>query len=174
MRLKKSMLACTALALALGMTGIVHAKVSGDAAKELKSTLTPFGALRAGNGKDAASGDGIPAWEGGISKSMIPGSYKKAGQHHPDPYAADKPVFTITGQNFKQYGDKVPKGLQALFQTYPDSFKMPVYQSRRSHSAPAPHCLSIAPVKANRSKRSFTPTRTRCGLGLRRMRALIG
>lgn len=136
MRLNKTLLACSALALALGIAGTAQAKVGADAAKELKSTLTPFGALRAGNGKDVMTGDGIPAWEGGITKAQIPASYKKAGQHHPDPYAADKPLFTITGQNYKQYGDKVPKGLQALFQTYPDSFKMPVYQSRRSHSAP--------------------------------------
>jgi hypothetical protein len=133
---KHPWLTCTALVLALGLAGAVEAKVSSDAAKELKSTLTPFGATRAGNGKDVKNGEGIPEWEGGITKSQIPPSYKKAGQHHPDPFISDRPLFSVTSQNYKQYGDKIPKGLQALFETYPATFKMPVYQSRRSHSAP--------------------------------------
>lgn len=136
MMFKKALFAMTALAIALATSTPAVAKVSADSAKDLKSSLTPFGATRAGNGKDVMSGEGIPSWEGGITKSMIPASYKKAGQHHPDPFASDKPLFTITAQNYKQYGDKVPKGLQALFETYPSSFRMPVYQSRRTHSAP--------------------------------------
>lgn len=136
MLFKKALVAGTALALALGTATVAQAKVSADQAKELKSSLTPFGAQRAGNGKDVAKGEGIPDWTGGITKAQIPASYKKAGQHHPDPFASDKPIFTITAQNYKQYGDKVPKGMQALFTAYPESFKMPVYPSRRSHSAP--------------------------------------
>lgn len=133
---KNILVAGAALALALGASTAGWAKVPESAAKELKSSLTPFGAMRAGNGKDVMSGEGIPEWGGGIIKAQIPASYKKAGQHHPDPYAADKQLFVIDGKNYKQYGDKVPKGLQAMFDTYPESFRMPVYQSRRSHSAP--------------------------------------
>ena len=48
----------------------------------------------------------------------------------------DKPLFVIDSKNLKQYAEKVPKGLQAMFATYPDTFRMPVYQSRRSESAP--------------------------------------
>lgn len=136
MLIRKTIFVGTALALALGISAGVSAKVPADAAKELKSSLTPFGALRAGNGKDVMSGDGIPAWEGGITKAQIPASYKRAGQHHPDPYASDKALFTITGQNYKQYEGRLPKGMEALFETYPATFKVPVFQSRRSHSAP--------------------------------------
>lgn len=134
--LKKSLAMGAALALALGASTATFAKVSADAAKELKSSLTPFGAQRAGNGKDVMTGEGIPDWTGGITKAQIPAAYKKAGQHHPDPYASDKPLFVIDAKNYKQYGDRVPKGMQAMFASYPESFRMPVYQSRRSHSAP--------------------------------------
>ncbi|MFZ5722721.1 MAG: DUF1329 domain-containing protein [Pseudomonadota bacterium] len=134
--LKKTLAVCTALVLAFGASEAAFAKVPADAAKELKSSLTPFGALRAGNGKDIMKGEGIPDWTGGITKAQIPASYKKAGQHHPDPYASDKPLFVIDGKNYKQYADRLPKGMQALFETYPATFRMPVFQSRRSHSAP--------------------------------------
>lgn len=136
MPLKKCLLTGALLAVALGLSAGAAAKVPADAAKELKSTLTPFGALRAGNGKDVMSGDGIPEWEGGLTKSQLPAAYKKAGQHHPDPFASDKPLFTIASQNYKQYADRLPKGMQSLFETYPQTFKVPVYPSRRSHSAP--------------------------------------
>jgi hypothetical protein len=136
MSFKKTAMACMAMALALGTAAPAVAKVPAEAAKELKSTLTPFGALRAGNGKDVMSGAGIPAWTGGIQKADIPAAYKRAGQHHPDPYGADKPLFTITADNHKQYAEKLPEGMKAMFEAYPESFRVPVYQSRRSHSAP--------------------------------------
>lgn len=136
MRFNKTLMVGAALALALGGSAGSFAKVPADAAKELKGSLTPFGALKAGNGKDIMAGEGIPDWAGGITKAQIPASYKKAGQHHPDPYASDKVLFTIDSKNIKQYADKVPKGLQALMSTYPDTFRIPVYQSRRTHSAP--------------------------------------
>src|SRR5262249_56443140 len=39
----------------------------------------------------------IPAWTGGIKSAAEAGfpNYK-SGDHHPDPYASDKPLFTIT------------------------------------------------------------------------------
>jgi hypothetical protein len=46
-----------------------------------------MGAEKAGN----ADGT-IPAWDGGITR---PAGYKP-GKHYVDPFAADKPLFTIT------------------------------------------------------------------------------
>ena len=46
--LKKTLAVGTALVLALGASTATFAKVSPDVAKQLKTTLTPFGALRAG------------------------------------------------------------------------------------------------------------------------------
>ncbi len=136
MLFKKIMLAGATVVLILVVPATSFAKVSAEVARELKSSLTPYGALRAGNGKNVVTGEGIPEWTGGITRAQIPSTYKRSGQHHPDIYASDKPLFTITAQNYNQYEDKLPKGMKALFATYPDSFRMPVYQSRRSHSAP--------------------------------------
>lgn len=124
------------MALALAMAGNVHAKVSASEADRLGKSLTPFGAIKQGNGKDPGTGQGIPAWNGGIEKEDIPKSYKGSGQHHPDPFPEDKALFTINAENMNQYADKLPDGVKAMLETYPDSFNLEVYRSRRSHSAP--------------------------------------
>jgi len=117
-----------AVALVL-LAGNSMAAVSPQDAAKLGSSLTPLGAEKAGN----AAGT-IPAWTGGITQA--PAGYKGSGTHHIDPFAADKPLFTITRANLAQYRDQLTPGQVALFETYPDSFQMPVYPSRRSGSAP--------------------------------------
>ncbi|WP_339510355.1 DUF1329 domain-containing protein [Pseudomonas sp. RL_15y_Pfl2_60] len=126
--LNKHRLIGTAIALVL-FTGNTLAAVSAEDAAKLGTSLTPFGAEKAGN----AAGT-IPAWTGGITK--VPADYKAPGQHHPDPFASDKPLFTITKANLDQYKANLTPGQIALFDTYPDSYQMPVYQTRRSGSAP--------------------------------------
>lgn len=106
-----------------------NAKVSSQEAQKLKGELTPFGAIKAGNEEKT-----IPEWKGGLTQA--PASYKKSGQHHPDPFPDDKVLFTITSQNVDKYKDKLTPGQLALFKTYPTTYKMPVYQSRRTHAAP--------------------------------------
>ncbi|MHC2145228.1 DUF1329 domain-containing protein [Pseudomonas sp. 210_17 TE3656] len=119
----------TTLALVLSLAaGGTLAAISPQQAEQLKTTLTPMGAERAGN----AAGT-IPAWDGGITQA--PQGYKP-GQHHLDPFAADKPLFTITKANLEQYKDQLSAGQIALFNSYPETFQMPVYPSRRSGSAP--------------------------------------
>ncbi|WP_027911288.1 DUF1329 domain-containing protein [Pseudomonas sp. URMO17WK12:I4] len=117
-----------AVALVL-LAGNSMAAVSPQDAAKLGTSLTPLGAEKAGN----AAGT-IPAWNGGITQA--PAGYKGSGTHHIDPFAADKPLFTITKANLAQYRDQLTPGQVALFETYPDSFQMPVYSSRRSGSAP--------------------------------------
>ena len=119
----------TLLCLATGLVShTANAAVSVTEAELLKSELTPMGAERAGNGRD------IPPWRGGLS--MPPLEYKKPGQHHPNPYPEDKPLFTITAGNMTQYDQYLTEGQKALFRTYPDTFRMPVYQTRRTAAAP--------------------------------------
>ncbi|MCU1759819.1 DUF1329 domain-containing protein [Pseudomonas sp. 14P_8.1_Bac3] len=120
-------LASTALALALA-SGSTLAAVSPQVAAALQSNLTPFGAEKPGN----AAGT-IPAWTGGIQQA--PAGYKP-GQHHVDPFAGDKPLFTITKANLEQYRNNLTPGQIGLFNTYPDTYQIPVYTSRRSGSAP--------------------------------------
>ena len=117
-----------AVALVL-LAGNSMAAVAPQDAAKLGSSLTPLGAEKAGN----AAGS-IPPWSGGITQA--PAGYKGSGTHHIDPFAGDKPLFTITRANLAQYRDQLTPGQVALFETYPDSFQMPVYPSRRSGSAP--------------------------------------
>jgi Protein of unknown function (DUF1329) len=105
--------------------------VSPQEAARLGQDLTPLG------GEKAASSDGtIPAWTGGIKSAAEAGfpNYK-SGDHHPDPYASDKPLFTITSATAAQYAARLTEGHKAVFKTYPD-YKMIVYPTHRSAAAP--------------------------------------
>jgi hypothetical protein len=90
--------------------------------------LTPMGAERAGN----ADGS-IPAWTGGISE--FPAGYTP-GERLVDPFADDKPLFTIDASNYEQYSELLSPGQIALLKRYPDTFRMPVYPTRRSAALP--------------------------------------
>ncbi|MBM7062186.1 DUF1329 domain-containing protein [Pseudomonas sp. UL073] len=126
--LKKPSLLVAALFLAFGSTEGLAA-VSAEQAATLNTTLTPFGAEKAGN----AAGS-IPAWTGGLTQA--PAGYKGPGQHHVDPYAADQPLFTISKANLEQYKANLTAGQIALINAYPESFQIPVYPTRRSGAAP--------------------------------------
>jgi hypothetical protein len=99
---------------------------AADIAK-LGTTLTPVGGEKAGN----AAGT-IPAWDGGITK---PVAGFKPGSYYPDPYASDKPLFTITSANADQYKAQITDGAMAMLKKYPD-YKMVVYPTHRSASIP--------------------------------------
>jgi hypothetical protein len=93
----------------------------------LKSTLTPLGGLRAGNAEGT-----IPAWTGEIIP--LPADYQP-GTPRPDPFAGEKPVFSITAANLATYQNKLAKGNIYLLQTYPD-YLMDVYPTHRTSVAP--------------------------------------
>lgn len=125
--MRKLALITSAITLALSVS-VAHAKVSEAEAAKLGNELTPLGGEKAGN----ADGS-IPAWDGGITAP--PAGYKE-GDHHPDPFPDDKVLFEITGKNYKEYAGNLSDGQIKLFETYPDTFKMPVYQTRRTASNP--------------------------------------
>ncbi len=104
-----------------------QAGVSGQDALALQSTLTPVGAERAGN----AAGT-IPAWTGGYT-TVAPG-YRE-GAARPDPFAGEKPLFSITAQNFRDHADQLPEGAKRLFETHPD-YRMDIYPTHRSAALP--------------------------------------
>ncbi|WP_425542539.1 DUF1329 domain-containing protein [Aliiglaciecola litoralis] len=122
---------------------MAHAKVSDAEAAKLGNELTPLGGEKAGN----ADGS-IPAWDGGITAP--PAGYK-AGNFHPNPFPDDKVLFTITGQNYKEYEAFLTPGQMKLFATYPDTFNMPVYQTRRSASNPQ-HVYDATKKNATRAE----------------------
>jgi len=117
------------LAVSLALTGgSALAKVSAEKAAQLSKDLTPFGAVKAAN----ADGS-IPEWTGGITK--LPEGYK-VGDHHPDPYPNDQIKYTVTSSNLDKYKDLLTPGQIKLFETYPETYSMNVYETRRSASYP--------------------------------------
>lgn len=127
MNFKKPTLIATAIC-SLFASSAVLAKLSADEVSRLGQDLTPLGAEKAAN----ADGS-IPAWNNGITSA--PAGYKP-GMHHLDPYAEDKVLFTIDKTNVDKYKENLSPGQIALFETYPDTFKMPVYKTHRSASYP--------------------------------------
>ena len=116
-----------ALAIALGCTGAAQAKVSAAEADHLGKDLTCVGAEKAGN-KDGS----IPAFSGKWLGTPPGIDYKaQTGQHPVDPYAADKPLFSITAADVGKYADKLSDGQKAMFAKYPKTFRMDVYPTRR-------------------------------------------
>ncbi|MCO7557838.1 DUF1329 domain-containing protein [Metapseudomonas otitidis] len=125
--MRKTLLQSTALALSL-LASQVMAAVSADEAAQLGTTLTPLGAEKAGN----ADGS-IPAWTGGIGKDA--GAVDAKG-FLADPFANEKPLFTITAQNVDQYKDKLSDGQVAMLKRYPETYRIPVYPTHRTVSVP--------------------------------------
>jgi hypothetical protein len=123
---------CKAALIALGsclLAAPALAKISAEEAARLGGEeLTPVGAERAGN----ADGS-IPAWTGGLKE--LPAGYSP-GDRLVDPFADDKPLYTITAANADQYAELLSPGQIALLKRYPDTFSMPVYPSRRSALLP--------------------------------------
>ncbi|QHD02091.1 outer membrane lipoprotein-sorting protein [Pseudomonas sp. S04] len=113
------------LALACAAS-LAQAKGSDPAA--LGKTLTPMGS------EMAANADGsIPAWTGGLAGNA--GTVDAKGGYS-DPYASEKPLFTITAQNLAQYQKFLSPGQVAMFKRYPDTYKMHIYPTHRSANLP--------------------------------------
>jgi hypothetical protein len=128
----KRTLAHVALVAAAFFVASAHAKVTQQEADRLKQPsgdLTPVGAEKGPNKAGT-----IPAWEGGLTKA--PDCYKGLGTRYCDPYPEDKPLFTITAQNVAQYRANLSVGQLAMFQKYPQTYKMHVYPTRRSFAYP--------------------------------------
>lgn len=116
------------------VTASAVAKPTPEQVDRLGKDLTPVGAEKAGN-KDGT----IPAWDGGIVQA--PAGYE-AAKGLTDPFAADKPLYTITAANAEQHKDKLAPGQLALLKRYP-GYSLPVYPTRRSAAFPAPVYAAI-------------------------------
>ena len=65
------------------------------------------------------------------------GSYDPEINSYPDPYPDDKILLVIDKDNFNQFaGTILTPGQLEMFKLYPETFKMNVYESRRSCSVP--------------------------------------
>ncbi len=112
------------------LAGVAWAEVPAEVAARLGQDLTPLGSQRSGN-KDGS----IPEWTGGLAEIPAGVTYKQ-GDRHPDPFASDQPLYTITPANMAQYADKLTEVSKALLKAYPDTYKMNVYQTRRTCANP--------------------------------------
>ncbi|MBA3029639.1 MAG: DUF1329 domain-containing protein [Desulfobacteraceae bacterium] len=129
-RFRAIILAFVMLCIALPL----QAKVTKEEADKLKNELTPYGAERAGN----ADGS-IPAWGGGLT--TIPESVKgwdpaTTGGRFPDPFADEKPLYSVSAANADQYADKISPGTLAMLKKYPESYRLDVYPTRRTFAVP--------------------------------------
>lgn len=115
-----------ALAAAL-LVGTVHAAVTEAEIAKLGTTLTPVGAEKAAN-KDGS----IPAWDGKLPP--MPAGWKP-GQARPNPYAGEKPKFSITAANAAQYAGQLTAGQAELLKRLP-GYRMDVYPTHRSCAFP--------------------------------------
>lgn len=119
---------CLALLSVMATVSEMTLASTEQEAATLTTTLTPMGAERAGN----AAGT-IPAWDGGYTK-VDPGF--KPGGKRLNPYAAEKPLFSITAKNLDQYADKLTDGTKEMFKRYPDTYRVDVYPTHRTAAAP--------------------------------------
>ena len=106
-----------------------HAAVDAQKAAELKASLTPLGAEKAGNKEGS-----IPAWTGGVATGT-PAFVGNSGRRA-DPYAADKKLYSVTSKNMAEHADKLSDGSKALLQKFPASYRIDVFPTRRSAAAP--------------------------------------
>ena len=119
--MKPTLFKTAVLAVAIA-TGSAHAATEQQVA-ELGKSLTPIGAEKAGN----AAGT-IPEWNGGLA----PDAGELKNGFLTNPYAGEQPQFVITADNYEQYAEQLAPGQIAMFKRYPETFRMPVYETRRS------------------------------------------
>lgn len=116
------------LVLAAAFTGSAFAAVTADEAKQLGTTLTKFGAIKAGNKEGT-----IPEYTGGLTKA--PADFKPGSGFWADPFKDEKPLMRIDAKNYLQHADKLSDGQKEVFKRNP-SFYMDIYPTHRTASIP--------------------------------------
>jgi len=112
-----------AISMLASQTG--YAAVSSAEAEALGSTLTKFGASA------EASSDGvIPAYDGGLKNPPTVGP-----NNYPDPFADEKPLYSITQQNMQEYAPLLSEGSKALLERFSE-YSIEVYPTHRTMTYP--------------------------------------
>ena len=123
------------LSLSLAASGAI-AKVGETEAAKLGKELTCVGA-EAGPNADGSIAAFSGKW---LGKPPNVEYTLHAGQHPVDVYPDDKALFEITAANMEQYAEKLSDGQKAMFKKHPDTFRIPVYQTRRDFRYPDTVC----------------------------------
>jgi hypothetical protein len=117
-----------AAAFALVYSGFGHTAVTAEEAKKLGATLTPIGAEPAGNKAGT-----IPQYTGGLTKP--PAGFKSGDGIRPDPFAGEKPQFSVDAKNMSQHEAYLTEGTKALMKAYP-TYRIDVYKTHRTVAFP--------------------------------------
>jgi hypothetical protein len=123
-------LRATTISVLIGTSAAAMAAVSADEARQLGTTLMPWGAEKAGN-KDGT----IPPYTDG-HVTPPPTFDARNPRVRPDPFADEKPLYSVTAANMAQHADQLSDGAKALLQKYPD-FRLDVYPTHRTQRYPA-------------------------------------
>lgn len=124
MHMQKTIFGACGLALSLIASTVAAQSLTQAEIDQLGKNLTPIGAEKAGN----AAGT-IPEWTGGLPTDA---GKSLANNFMENPFKGEKPEFEITAQNYQQHKDKLTPGQVAMFERYPETFRMPVYKTKRS------------------------------------------
>jgi len=125
--MSKILSTAVASAMLLALAQPASAKMTDAEIARLGADLTPVGAEKAGN-KDGT----IPAWTGGLCS---PPSGWDRSKGYANPFASEKPKFTITKANMSQYQDKLGAGQIEMLKKY-DNYAIPVYETHRTAGLP--------------------------------------
>lgn len=118
----KQILSVTALLLCVN----VQAAVTSVEANSLGNDLTPVGATLKGNGVD------IPDWTGSMRDLPEALAFRGSSRRYIDPYVQDPVLYTVTESSSIRYQKYLTDGLKAMLALYPQTFKIPVYPTRRN------------------------------------------
>jgi hypothetical protein len=130
--------------------------VSAEEAKMLGTTLTAVGAEKEGN----ADGS-IPPYTGGLTTP--PANFKEGSGIRPDPFADEKPLFSINAGNMSKYDDKLTEAAKVLMKKY-QTFRIDVYPTHRTVALPK-YVLDATAINA------VTAQTTNGGLGIENARS---
>lgn len=110
-----------AAAVAAMLAGSAGATATPEEFKELGMTLTPWGAEKAGNEEGT-----IPAYTGGLTLTPAGISVTSDGKL-PNPFASEKPLFSIAAKNVEKYADKLTRSGQLM--GVQEGFSLPDYNT---------------------------------------------
>ncbi len=122
--MKRPITIVLAVSMMMILAGNMYAAVTQEEAKKLGTTLTMFGAEMAGN--DDGS---IPEYTGGLK--TIPKDFKPGSGVRPDPFASEKPLFSINSKNMDSFSDKLTETTKALMVKHTD-YRIDVYRTHRT------------------------------------------
>jgi hypothetical protein len=114
------------------------ARINAEDAKKLGGPLTAVGAEKAGN----ADGS-IPEYEGGLTRA--PAGYKAGSGSRVDPFADEKPLFSVDGKNLGQHEAKLSEGTKAMLRKY-SGYRLDVFKTHRTVALPQAALQRISSV----------------------------